>query len=133
MYAKNIGCPECGNSISESARKCKCGWLKTENEKKHDPQCDFVLNGKRCSLPGSISPATHKSDDWRCKYHFENRDSFSLSAKWSKFIEENYHEIIHFREHYQTNFKNCERCKKLCDAESDFMKKREGAPVGNYL
>jgi hypothetical protein len=128
MYAQKFECPECGESLSANARKCSCGWNKSESNQKKDHRCIFVLNGKRCNLPGSLSPSVKKSDDWMCKYHFLNRDDFHESSRWVSFIENHFHEIVHFRKHYQTNFENCERCKKLCSAEDDFMKNERKAP-----
>lgn len=122
MYAKFIDCPECNKKIIAESKNCGCGWKKSENSKSHDARCFFILNGKRCSLLGTMSSATHKSDGWLCRYHFETQDDFHKSSGWLEFVEKQFHEIIHFQKHASTNFKNCSRCKKLCDAENDFSK-----------
>jgi hypothetical protein len=122
MYAQKFECPGCSDQLSAHAKKCSCGWRKSENSESRDPRCNFILNGKRCPMAGTMSSATHKSDDWKCSYHFENRDDFYESSRWLDFIKNQFHEIIHFRKHFSTNVKNCDRCQKLCDVENDFSK-----------
>lgn len=121
MYAKYIDCPECNKKIFADAKNCNCGWKKSNSLEVRDHRCIFVVNGKRCSLPGMMSSATQKSDDGRCKYHFESRGDFVKSCRWIDFIENHFQEIIHFQKHYQTNFHDCERCRNLCGAEKNFL------------
>lgn len=122
MFIESTECPDCGKKISANARSCKCGWEKknTFGQKKSDPHCEFMADGKRCSLPGSCSPNVREGGPWYCQYHFSTIGDFEVGKKWMKFISEKFHEIIHFRSHYQANLKNCEKCKSLCDAENDF-------------
>lgn len=125
MYEKTLECPECGERIADTAKKCNCGWHKGNNVSPHDGRCIFVLNGNRCRLVGSNSPRTFKNNDWYCAYHYEHLGNFSESGRWTNFIEKNLHEIIHYRQHCQTNFKNCERCEKLCIAEKEFRENQK--------
>lgn len=121
MYARyQSACPNCGDKLSVSQTRCDCGWSKSENAESHDPRCIFVLNGERCPLPGSHSNSTLKNNDWKCTYHHENIGNNFEGARWMGFIKQNLAEIVHFRKHYYSNLKNCERCSKLCDAEDIF-------------
>lgn len=122
MSYEKIRCPECKEYFNGTKNECECGWKKENYSTSRDSRCIFVLNGKRCRLLGTHSSATQKNDDWRCQYHFDSQGDFQKSSRLLDFIEHQFHEIIHFRKHYSTNFKNCERCKKLCDAENDFSK-----------
>lgn len=130
MYSKKFECPECSELLNESANKCNCGWRKGGASKSHDPRCIFILNGKRCNLVGSNSPHTFKNDAWHCSYHYDTLGDFAESERWGKFIEKYFQEIIHFRQHSQNNFKNCDRCEKLCVAEKEF---RSPSPKQNAL
>jgi hypothetical protein len=120
MYAQKFDCPECSKPLSQNARKCACGWEKLSETGKKDHRCNFILDGERCNLPGSMSPSVLKSDDWVCAYHFQYRDDYRECARWVQFIKKFYQEIIHYRSHYQTNYNNCERCAQLKSDEKSF-------------
>lgn len=126
MYAKFINCPECNKNINANANKCGCGWKKTENLEDRDQRCIFILNGERCNLLGT-NYKYPGSKDGRCVYHHRTSENFEEASRWHIFIKNNFSEILHFRNHYQTNFKNCERCQKLCDAENEFSKNENKA------
>ncbi|MGN6347074.1 MAG: hypothetical protein ACTHME_05165 [Candidatus Nitrosocosmicus sp.] len=120
MYSKQTRCPDCRSPLSDSTKYCECGWSPSSQVEAYDPRCKFILSGKRCPLPGSISQSVGKSDDLMCTYHQKYRGDFSSSSRWLGFIEKKFEEIMHFRKHYSSNFQNCDRCEKFSKNEEVF-------------
>lgn len=115
-----IKCPECNELIYSNANKCDCGWKNknsTYQSEQKDNRCSFNDFGEKCKMPGSMNKG---GDVWYCSYHL-NSDN-TAGSKWTSFINKNFNEIIHYRKHYQTNFKDCVRCDTFKKLENEFEK-----------
>ena len=71
-------CKQCGARVD--GLDCpKCGYtenLKTKSDQ--DPtwwQCSNVVDGQRCSKPGSMSHSTRGGGPWFCRQHFFPQDA----------------------------------------------------------
>ncbi len=57
-------CPQCKKATSISSSK-------TSTKTTLDPtRCRFELNGRRCPLPGTMSPSPYAKENWYCNGHW---------------------------------------------------------------
>lgn len=81
-------CPECGDSLRATMRRCKCGWIvprameagQDVPVRAYDPEygwCAWRSGGERCRYPGVASSGTHGAGPWYCVGHHRLADPLS--------------------------------------------------------
>lgn len=65
-------CPECKQWLARNVTVCSCG-KRIEDEsmpQKADFRCQYVAHGRRCPLPGTVSPSLYGANcPWYCSEH----------------------------------------------------------------
>jgi hypothetical protein len=94
--AINNDCPECGNTLSPRSQRCSCGWVKVERKEpaRADHRCAFTTSGRRCPLPGTMSPFPAGNSWWYCRRHYQTLSDPRLGEVELRYIEENYQRIL---------------------------------------
>ena len=86
-------CPECGKTLSATAKRCSCGWFKVESKPSTitNHKCHYAVGQRCCPLPGTISP---KGKGWYCRRHNPILCDPRLAEAVLRYIEENYKKIM---------------------------------------
>lgn len=116
-------CPECKNVFRGD--ECSCGWGRQEKKSNvSDGYCEYVFNGRRCPLPGSMCHSTRGGGPWYCSGHFFAVGDFKAGQAAFKFSQDNYKQIIHERKCLNYPIKNlrCEECKKWNEIKNSKVK-----------
>jgi hypothetical protein len=88
-------CPECGSQLPARSRRCSCGWLRSEYREAAivDHRCQYSFTGRRCPLPGTMSPYTNGST-WYCRRHYRTLGDSRLAEIEFHYIEANLKKIM---------------------------------------
>jgi|GEM_PF-2339427 len=94
MY--QLECPECGKTISAKTKRCSCGWRKAEPAitGPRDYRCEYVINQRRCPLPGTVCPYPYGNGPWYCGGHWSTLSDPQLGEAVLIDAEKNYHQIL---------------------------------------
>lgn len=106
-------CQECGTVKVKDFKVCECGWSKQDVEVRRVVRtCEFENNGKRCPLPGTISPSIREGGSFYCSYHFQSPggDAEILMRYISKYFLEIIHEMKCASRNFYYHAKECGRC-----------------------
>lgn len=93
-------CKECRQWLAASEVQCSCGWkperVVIEAPVVADHGCRYQSKnkGRRCRLPGSMSPSIHKSDTWYCIGHYRSLGNPKEGEDWFEYAELHYEEIM---------------------------------------
>lgn len=98
-------CPACHEpAVSVQDRwECRCGWRDKNKQENRVPdlRCAYVLNEKRCPLPGTISPVIRGNGKRYCSGHFHALGDPQEGESILRAAEKNYQVIIRSRKPWQ--------------------------------
>ncbi|MDR3490991.1 MAG: hypothetical protein P4M12_02970 [Gammaproteobacteria bacterium] len=92
----STSCPECGNTLSAKANRCSCGWLKVRKEvlTTIDYRCAYMHTGRRCPLPGTITPHYRGKALWYCRRHYQALDDLKAGESVLRDAESNHEHFL---------------------------------------
>lgn len=91
-------CPECNQNLITEVMDCSCGWRAGQSEQMPaDHRCQYQVRGRRCPLPGTISPSIRGNGPWYCSEHWRNLGEAQLGEAILINAEKNYESILEER------------------------------------
>lgn len=99
-------CKECRQWVPATELKCLCGWkparVTASVSVVVDHCCKYQARGRRCTLPGSMSPSTHGSGTWYCQGHYLSLGDPKKGEEWLDYVEKHYAEIMEARRDWRS-------------------------------